>query len=187
MSAPDFHIPRLETERLILRAPEVEDFEPLAAFYASDRAQFVGGRKSPEEVWHFLSSTMGHWALRGYGMWTVTGKGNNTGLGLVGLYNPQGWPECELGWHIWDGQMEGCGFANEAALASLRFAYGNLEMRRLVSYVVAKNTRSSALAKRLGAVPDPEAERLDGWTCQVWRHPMTVASLSGDAPGGDDQ
>ena len=44
-------IPTLVTERLILRAPGPEDFEPFAAFYASERASMVGGPESRRDAW----------------------------------------------------------------------------------------------------------------------------------------
>ena len=39
-----FSIPRLHTERLVLRAPALSDLDVLAAFYASTRSAFVGAR-----------------------------------------------------------------------------------------------------------------------------------------------
>ena len=38
-------IPTLETERLILRAPQFSDANAYVAFKTSERAKFTGGRK----------------------------------------------------------------------------------------------------------------------------------------------
>jgi len=172
MTTQSFHIPRLETDRLILRAPGPQDFEPIAAFYASERSHLVGGPKPVGGAWHFLTFMRGHWAMRGFGMWTLTDKTNAAGLGMVGLYYPVGWPEREIGWHIWDQNSEGHGFAAEAATAVLRYARDSLNLRTLVSYIRPDNTRSIALAKRLGATLDPQGEPPEGPPCQVWRHPL---------------
>jgi len=171
MTGTSFHIPQIETERLILRAPCQQDFQPVADFYASDRSRFVGGPKPLGGAWHFLTFMIGHWAMRGFGMWTVTEKGNDAGCGLVGLYYPVGWPEKELGWHLWDQQTENRGIATEAAQAAQRFAFASLGWATLVSYISPDNTRSIALAKRLGAILDPDADQPEGALCQVYRHP----------------
>ncbi len=41
----------LETARLVLRRPDLRDYEALADFYASGRAGFVGGPKDAIESW----------------------------------------------------------------------------------------------------------------------------------------
>jgi len=174
MTTLQINIPRLETERLILRGPGPQDFKPIADFFASDQSHFVGGPKPVGGAWHFLTFMLGHWGMRGIGMWTVTEKTSDVGLGLVGLYYPVGWPEREIGWHIWDKSSEGRGLAYEAATAAIGFARNTLNVRTLVSYISPDNIRSIALAKRLGATLDPEAIQPEATTCQVWRHPIGV-------------
>ena len=43
--------PTLHTERLTLRMPRLADFEPRAAFYASDRSVYEGGPKPRAAAW----------------------------------------------------------------------------------------------------------------------------------------
>ena len=43
MTGLTVHIPVLETDRLRLRAPRLEDFEHWAAFFASERSRFERG------------------------------------------------------------------------------------------------------------------------------------------------
>ena len=66
-------IPRLETERLILRGHTAEDFEPMAAFLADPEvARFIAARPLTREMaWRSLATTIGHWYLRGFGAWAV--------------------------------------------------------------------------------------------------------------------
>jgi len=161
---------RLVTERLVLRHPQAGDEADFVDFYMSDRAQHVGGPLARSRASLMFHSHLGLWATRGFGMWAVTFKGTNAALGLVGCFYPDGWPEKELGWVLY-ADAEGKGIAFEAAKAARAHAFETLGWATAVSYIALENTRSVALAERLGAVPDAEAERPEGKPCHVYRHP----------------
>lgn len=171
-----FTIPTLVTDRLIMRSPKQDDFRAVADFYASERSHFVGGPKLVGGAWQFLTMMVGHWQMRQFGMWVITEKHNDTGLGLVGFYRPVGWPEREIGWHIWSPETEGKGYALEAAKAALEHAKSVLNWPTLVSYIAPDNTRSIALAERLGATLDPNAELPEAGGCVCYRHPLSEVS-----------
>ena len=162
--------PVLETERLRLRAPMPQDFDAWADFAASERSQYAGGPLDRALAWRAFGHLVGHWALRGYGMFSITFRGDDDAFGIVGAYFPEGRPERELGWTIWDDQHEGCGLALEAASAARRFVYEVLGWETAVSYIHPKNTRSIALAERLGATEDLKANR-PAPEDLVFRHP----------------
>ncbi|MGL4238745.1 GNAT family N-acetyltransferase [Tabrizicola sp.] len=164
-----FHIPTLTTARLTLRGPGPQDFPGQAAFLASDRARFVGGPLAERLAWRALASMIGHWAMRGFGMWAVTLQGSDRAIGLVGLYFPIDWPEREIGWHIWDPACEGKGYATEAATAAREHAFGTLGWDTAVSYIDPDNIASRRVAERLGAIIDETAQR-PGPTDVVYRH-----------------
>ena len=63
--------PTLHTERLTLRMPRLADFEPRAAFYASDRSVYEGGPKPRAAAWREWASDVGQWPLMGYGPFAV--------------------------------------------------------------------------------------------------------------------
>lgn len=149
MTAP-VAIPVLETERLILRANRPEDFEPYAAFYASDRAALRGGQQSRDEAFMLFAAEIGHWQIRGYGFWAVEERATGLYCGQVGLWNPEGWPEPEVGWLVVP-EAEGRGIAHEAALVSRAYAYDTLGWTRIASCIADGNTRSIRLAERMGA------------------------------------
>ena len=161
-------IPTLRTERLVLRAPRPGDFEPFAAFYASERASMVGGPLDRAEAWRTLAGLVGHWHLRGFGRWAV--MEDDAPVGIVGLHFPLGWPEPEVGWIVFDG-AEGRGLAYEAALAARAHAYDTLGWRTAVSIVHPRNARSIALAERMGARRDGEFHHPRVGPVPVWRHP----------------
>lgn len=168
--------PVLTTERLVLRGPAAADEARFVDFYMSDRARYVGGPLLRHRASLMFHAHMGHWITRGFGLWSVTWAEDTTVLGMVGGFYPDGWPERELGWILFDG-AEGQGIAAEAAAAARAYAYGTLRWTGAVSYVSFGNDRSVALAQRLGATPDPDAPRPPGGDCHVFRHPGPEAPV----------
>lgn len=166
-----FDVPVIETERLILRAPRIEDFEAHSAFMASERSRFVGGPKDRQEAWFGFCTSLGHWIARGYGGWTIASKPDDRPLGRTGFINHEGWDEPELGWHLYE-EAEGKGIAYEAAAAARSFGAAHLGLDAVISYIDAANTRSLALAERLGARYERDGTVM-GTPCQVWRHPAS--------------
>ncbi len=172
MSAFALSIPVIETEQLILRGPEARDFEPYADFGASERSRFVGGPFSRMDAWRSFLAGLGHWALRGFGMWMVEHRATGATAGRIGMIEHDGWPEPELGWHIYDG-YEGQGLAREGALAARAHAARHQGLDRVISQIAPDNTRSLALARRLGATFERDGTLLDA-PVQIWRHPSAL-------------
>jgi RimJ/RimL family protein N-acetyltransferase len=167
-------IPILETERLILRGPQESDFELLAAFYASPRSVTVGGPLTRELAWRALAQEAGHWTLRGFGRWTVTERTTGAAVGIVGLWHPEGFPERELGWDLFDG-AQGKGYATEAGQAARDHAFETLGWDTLISLVKIGNDASAAVAQRLGAAPDGSFTHARFGTMTIYRHPKEAA------------
>ncbi|MEO1000744.1 MAG: GNAT family N-acetyltransferase, partial [Pseudomonadota bacterium] len=92
-------------------------------------------------------------------------------VGHIGLHHPPFRPEMEIGWLLYEGS-EGQGYAVEAARAALAHAWGPAAAPSLVSYIDPGNTRSAAVAEKLGAAPDPDAPKPpDAPGAVAWRHP----------------
>lgn len=164
-------IPTLRTERLVLRAPQPADFGPYAAFRGSERARILGGPFTPIQSFEALAGIVGHWHLRGYGRWIVADPDTDAPLGIVGLFYPEGWPEPEIAWSVFEA-AEGRGIACEAALAARGYAYGTLGWTTVISLIAPGNTRSIALADRLGAVHDGEYRHATLGPLRIYRHPL---------------
>lgn len=167
-------IPVVKTERLILRGPAAQDLAPVYDFYASERSRFVGGPCSREQAWRALAMEIGHWALRGYGRWLVEERATGATVGMVGIFNPEGWPGTEIGWDLFNGH-EGKGYATEAGAAARDYAYRVLGLESVVSLTRTDNTRSAAVAQRLGAVLEGEITHERHGAMHVWRHPSAKA------------
>ena len=168
-----FAIPTVATDRLTLRPPREADFDAMLAFGQSPRSAFVGGPFGRWESWRSLLAGIGHWSLRGFGFWSVDLTETGQMVGRVGLGMHDGWPEPELGWHIYDG-FEGKGYAFEAAIAARDHAFRVNGLGPLISLIDPNNLRSAALARRLGAVVERQIVFFDH-PADVYRHPMPQA------------
>jgi RimJ/RimL family protein N-acetyltransferase len=166
----------LTTDRLTLRRPEARDMEAITAFYMSERSAMTGGHLPRTAAWRAAAFVLGHWEARGFGLWAVTLTGEDKILGLVGPFYPEGWPEREIGWLMFEGS-EGKGIAFEAAQAAIADARRRLGFTEIVHYIRHGNARSVALAERLGARLDPAAEQpLKDRPCLIYRQPAEDAA-----------
>ncbi|MGR3802190.1 GNAT family N-acetyltransferase [Marinibacterium profundimaris] len=179
MSVTLFNTPVIETERLVLRAPQASDVEPGITFLMDDRSRYMGGPQSRFQAWRTMGHVTGHWVMRGYGMFIYCDRETGEPLGATGPYFPEGWVEPEFGWSAWSPETEGKGIVREAAAAARDWAWDNLGWTTAVSYIDQDNARSIALAERLGAVHDPDGAHpdLDGWEgTLVFRHTPGVSA-----------
>jgi len=166
-------LPRLETERLVLRAPEIGDFEPYREILTSDRAIYMDGPLDRRGAWLDFTQVVATWTLRGHGLFVIEAKSTGKTLGFTLIGFEHGDQEPELGWFLTEA-AEGQGYAFEAARAVRDWALGTLELPSLVSYIDPPTTRSVHLADRLGAWRDEAASaalsQAQGEEVSVYRH-----------------
>lgn len=151
----------VETERLRLRLLEERDLDALAAMFAdAETMRYMGEGKvlSRGETWRAISGSLGHWLLKGYGMWGVETRSGEL-VGRVGFIDPEGWPGFELGWLIARPHW-GRGYASEAAKAAYAHATHTLKRDRVISLIRPGNERSVKVAAKLGFVRDGMVELL---------------------------
>jgi RimJ/RimL family protein N-acetyltransferase len=171
--------PVLFTERLILRVPEAADLDGWAAMAAdAETMRFIGGTASRSGTWRQLCTMRGSWDIKGFAMFSVIERATGAWVGRLGPWEPEGWPGKEVGWGIAP-QFAGKGYAYEAAVAAMDYAFGVLGWDRVIHTIDPENTRSIALAVRLGSsnggptkLPDPYQDaRVDAWgqTAEDWR------------------
>jgi RimJ/RimL family protein N-acetyltransferase len=162
--------PVLETERLSLRPPALEDFDAWAAFAADEEVMRTLGGVQPRPVaWRGLMGVAGSWALQGFGMFSVFERGSGRWLGRVGPLWQVGWPGYEIGWGLVRDAW-GKGIATEAASACMDFAVDKLGWTEIVHCIESNNAASQNVAKRLGSsvlrpgrLPPPTELELDIW------------------------
>jgi RimJ/RimL family protein N-acetyltransferase len=169
----------LSTERLLLRMFRESDLDGYAAMFADPEVtRYIGeGRTLPRwEAWRSMAAMLGHWQLRGYGMWALERRSDGELVGRAGLWNPEGWPGIEAGWTL-RREFWGHGYATEAARASLEFAFHELKLPRIISLIHPENHRSIRVAERLG-------ERRDGQTELFGKPALIYAILCDQWTGG---
>ncbi len=155
-------IPVIETERLQLVPFREEHFDEYAAMLADpESTRFIasGEPLGRMNAWRSMAMLMGHWALRGYGMWALERKSDGYFLGRAGLMRPEGWPDVELGWML-ARQHRHHGYATEASRAALDFAWQRLRLGRVISLIREGNDASLGVVNRLHGEQVEETEFL---------------------------
>lgn len=141
----------IETDRLLLRAPEPRDHPALHAMWADPRVMAeLGPVKSAEES---AATIARHAAYAPLGFWVVERRDNGRMAGFCGLKpGAPGTPIAdmlEIGW-MFGADHWGRGFAREAAAASLAWAWANRPEASVFAITAASNASSRRLMDRLG-------------------------------------
>jgi RimJ/RimL family protein N-acetyltransferase len=172
----------LETERLELRKPRLDDVDDLLEFAGDgEMMRWISGEPGGREVAvEHVERWLARWAANDIGQFVVL-VGERI-IGRVGLlvWDSLSWEtssydvagsaaETELGWAISSAHW-GHGYATEAARAVRAWAYAERGVERLISLIDPRNIRSIRVADKLGAepqqlVPTPYGPLL------VWLHP----------------
>lgn len=169
--------PTLTTPRLILRAPQAADWPAYRAYRLTPRSTLPPMREA--EAWTHFAAFFGHWSLRGFGRFVITLRDTSQPIGHAGPFHPAGNPEPEITWTLWSPAHEARGFAFEAAQAARNHAFATLGWTTAVSYIDEGNTRSLALAERLGARLDRQAAAPGAGTL-VYRHCRNAAAATAE-------
>ena len=161
----------LASQRLLLRMFRESDLDayaemcgdPVVMRYIGD-----GHTLTRAESWRHMAVILGHWQLRGFGLWAVEERSTGLLAGRVGCWQPEDWPGFEIGWALRRG-FWGRGYDTEAALAALDFAFARLGQSRVISLIDPDNGPSIAVASRLGM-------STQGYT-QVMGHPVVIYGI----------
>lgn len=149
----------LETDRLLLRQWRESDLEPFARLNADaivmEHFPAPQTRMESDAAARRFANAI---ERDGYGLWAVEVSGSEDFIGFVGLAVPS-WnlpfmPCTEIGWRLARSAW-GHGYATEAALAVLDFAFGTIGLDEVVSFTAATNLRSQRVMERIGMHRDP--------------------------------
>lgn len=154
----------IETERLRLRAWTMADAEPFIRNLNTDAVmRWLGGVRTAEEQEAIVRDRFIAWQEeRGFTFWAVERKVDGELLGFCGLKiaDDAASPvagDYEIGWRLREDAW-GKGYAKEAAVAALNFAFGTLEAERVVSLTVTGNSPSWGLMERLRMTRRPDLD-----------------------------
>jgi len=134
-----------------------DDLDAYAAICADvEVMRYLGDGKplARPDTWRQIAMILGHWQLRGYGLFALEEKATGTLIGRTGIFEPEGWPGFEVGWML-RRQSWGKGYATEAARRVLRYAFTEMDREHVISLIREANAPSIRVAERLG-------ERLEG-------------------------
>jgi RimJ/RimL family protein N-acetyltransferase len=166
-------VPVIDTERLRLTAFDEKHFEAYAAMLGDPTStRYVGDGEPLDRMnaWRSMAMLLGHWQLRGFGMWAMELRETGEFIGRVGLHRPEGWPDLELGWML-QADQRGHGYATEGARAALEFAFREVHPQRVVSLIRIDNAASERVARRLGGRQATTIDFLGGSTLVYVYHP----------------
>jgi RimJ/RimL family protein N-acetyltransferase len=151
------HCPRIETERLILRALTLDDFDRYAAIWQNEAlVRYISGKPVPREAsWSRLIRTEGHWQLLGFGFWAVEEKASGLLIGEAGFqdmhraFEPSIEGSLETGWGLLP-EYHGKGYASEALSAAMAWAAKAHPHLSYSCIINPANVPSLRLADKLG-------------------------------------
>ncbi len=157
--------PRLETERLVLRAWRKDDFRPYHDLlqHPDVHRHFGPEPMGAEECWRRLLAAVGGWQLNGFGTWAAELKDSGRLVASLGIFtawrglDPEFGEEPEMGW-IFAAEAHGQGLASEGCRAVLGWAEANLSPTPIWAIIAPANGPSLKLAEKLGFEPLHETD-----------------------------
>jgi RimJ/RimL family protein N-acetyltransferase len=140
------HIPVLLTARLRLRSFRLEDLAALAPIYADPEVMryIRDGTRTEIQTAAAIDAYIAEWSQYGYGVWAVADRQNSLLLGMCGFVE-----RAELG-YIFGRTSWGCGFATEAADASLWYGFERLGFDSIGAGALCDNAASRHVMAKLG-------------------------------------
>jgi ribosomal-protein-alanine N-acetyltransferase len=149
----------LETERLILKAPDME-FAPLVFdYFMRNRQHFEPWSPARQPEWDTLQyheekiAAYGGATHSGQGLWLLLLAKHDAHrvIGDVHLSNiVRGiFQSCHLGYKV-DEHEQGKGYMREALQAVIDYAFNQMKLHRIEANIMPANTRSIQLVKSLG-------------------------------------
>jgi RimJ/RimL family protein N-acetyltransferase len=151
-------ISTIETERLTMRPFVPGDLDRLADILSSpDVMRYMpGGKPLPrEKAEAHITGIQKHWEQHGYGWWAVICNADSQLTGWCGLtYLPE-LEEVEVA-YLFDKPYWGQGVGTEAAHASLRYAFEELQMERIIALAHIENIASQRVMEKNGMTREKE-------------------------------
>ena len=148
----DFPPEELETARLLLRRPTVEDADAAFESYASDPAlsRYLTwtAHRSPEETREYFHQAIDAWDLRmGHRMWLIQRKDDASILGTIGC--TVHFHRVEIGFAL-GSRFWGQGYMPEAMKRVCEAAFADERIARVQALCDEENSQSSRVMQKVG-------------------------------------
>ena len=144
----------LRTARLVLTPVGGADLADLRALKADPRvfAVMLGGVRNAAQTAEDLADDVMAWGEHGYGMWAVRQAADRRFVGITGLENRPDGRGVARRFAMYP-EVQGHGYAREAASAALRFGHDRADLRRIVAVAREANFASRTVLGGIGMVP----------------------------------
>ena len=144
-------LPPQPTLRLRFREMTETDLDSMAALLGDPEVmRFYPAPKSRDEAAGWIHWNQENYAEHGYGLWIIeTHEGEFVGdCGLT--WQPvNGAQKLEVGYHV-RSDLQGQGYATEAAIACRDYARDQLEAKELIAIIHPENRASERVAEKIG-------------------------------------
>jgi len=142
----------LETDRLILRPLEASDLPAYRKIWSNP--EVTRWLSSSEQIGEAFAERAfkaweKHLKARGYAPWAVVHKGTNALMGHCGLQHIKEWGYPEV-LYMFDQPWWGQGYATEAAMASVAFGLGALQLDKIGGMAFENNPASCRVLDKCG-------------------------------------
>jgi GrpB-like predicted nucleotidyltransferase (UPF0157 family)/predicted acetyltransferase len=145
----------LETERLILKKPELSDLDILYTLRSDPKVmQYTGygATQTKEQVKEYLDFAIPYKNKHGIGFCLVFEKESGSFIGEAGLFHllfDDTQSEIEIGYHLHK-KFWGNGYATELTKALIKWGFQNLSVKKLVAGSYPENTSSHKVLQKSG-------------------------------------
>ena len=173
---------RIETEHLLLRAPDESDVDAWTAMLTDPEvARYLGPPfASRAEVAAHVRTVRERHEADGFGLLAVVRKDDGAVIGRAGflIWDTRAWAtttlreagrhaEVEIGWTL-ARDAWGFGYATEAGEACRDHGFARLGLSRIAAVIQHGNDRSIAVARRLGMRHERDIRTGKGFEAQLW-------------------
>ena len=143
----------IETERLILRLHTIEDVEASYQMNLDENVSAFtgdGGVVSHEEIERRIrEDVLGDYEKHGFGRFAVVEKSSGEFIGFAGLKYLEDLDEVDLGYRFIFSKW-GKGYATEASKACVDFGFNELNLKKIIAFVLPDNIGSVRVLEKLG-------------------------------------
>jgi RimJ/RimL family protein N-acetyltransferase len=183
-AAPEVSVPRITTERLLLRELRVSDFDLYAEHMTDPVAlQYMTPLEDRRAAWRLFSSLTGTWMLTGAGWWAIELHATGETVGIVGGFFREttlGFANAplELGWSVYRPFWRR-GFGREAAAAALAAGFARHAVSRAIAHIHPMNVASIRVSEAIGMHCEGEVDFYGGSSV---RYAITRGAQRGASP-----
>ncbi|RKR92156.1 RimJ/RimL family protein N-acetyltransferase [Micromonospora pisi] len=142
----------LTTPRLLLREMTVDDLDDMAALLGDPEVmRYYPRLLTRGEALGWIEWNRRLYRDRGFGLWIMSARDSGEFVGDCGLtvQRVDGVEEIEIGYHV-RADLQGRGFASEAALACRDYARDVVGAERLIAIINPENLPSQRVAEKIG-------------------------------------